>query len=325
MSAAQCTIYSNAAAPAAMSLHYNLFSNSQATAILIFLTYLLLNILILTFAVLHLGEVFNWIEKLQPQRKNLKYLYKASAIVSAFINLVIFSSNVLLHIFFGGYLIYHIIKYLLVIFIFISVIVASCFYTRKYGNKWKIMHALALCQFVWFVHRLATDAIISTIVFAIAPTQTLGLITLLLSMIVCAVIFVSSLLQQCLACTSRCTCTRERKIVTTMFCSFLIALCSVALIFTVTLLFIAFVENGLQSTGVGGFILSLLPPIIVSVLGLIINRKIVLNFFRKVLTSSSNSMTGTTSSSSDADEAVIPADGNINGQADETNSLEDQL
>lgn len=184
------------------------------------------------------------------------------------------------------------------------------------------MHALALCQFVWFVHRLATDAIISTILFAIAPAQTLGLITLLLSMIICAVIFVSSLLQQCLACTSRCTCTRERKIVTTMFCSFLIALCSVALIFTVTLLFIAFVENGLQSTGVGGFVLSLLPPIIVSVLGLIINRKVVLNFFRKVLTSSSI-MTGTTTS--DVDESVIPADGNINGQADKTDSLEDQL
>ena len=36
-------------------------------------------------------------------------------------------------------------------------------------------------------------------------------------------------------------------------------------------------------------------------------------------------MTSTTSSSSDADEAVIPADGNINGQADEIDSLEDQL
>ena len=142
----ECTSYnSNAAAPT-MSLHYNLFSNSQTTAILIFLTYLLLNILILTFAVLHLGEVFNWIEKLQPQRKNLKYLYKASAIVSAFINLVTFSSDVLLHIFFGGYFIYHIIKYLLVSFIFVSVIVASCYYTFKYGSKRKIMHALALCQ-----------------------------------------------------------------------------------------------------------------------------------------------------------------------------------
>ena len=318
----ECSLYdSNAAAPA-MSLHYNLFSNSQATAILIFLTYLFLNILILTFAVLHLGEVFDWIEKLLTQRKNLKYLYKASAIVSAFINLVTFGSDILLHIFFGGYLIYHIIKYLLVIFIFISVIVASCFYTHNYGSKWKIILALALCQFVWFVHRLATDTIISTIVFAIAPAQTLGLITLLLSMIFCAIIFVSSLLQQCPACTSRCTCTRERKTVTTMFCSFLIALCSVALIFTVTLLFIAFIENGLQSTGVGGFVLSLLPPIIVSVLGFIINRKVVLNFFRKVLTSSSI-MTGTTTS--DVDESVIPADGNINGQADKTDSLEDQL
>ena len=92
----ECSLHdSNAATP---TLHYNLFSNSQATAILIFVTYLLLSILILIFAVLRLGEVFNWIEKLQPQRKNLKYLYKASAIVSAFIT---FGSDVLLHIFFA--------------------------------------------------------------------------------------------------------------------------------------------------------------------------------------------------------------------------------
>ena len=55
------------------------------TAILIFCTYLFLNVLILLFTVLYLGKVFRWIE--QPQHKKLKDLYKASAIVLSFINL----------------------------------------------------------------------------------------------------------------------------------------------------------------------------------------------------------------------------------------------
>lgn len=56
------------------------FSTSQSTAVLIFCTYLFLNILILIFTVLYLGKVFTWIE--QPQQTYyLKSLYKASAIV----------------------------------------------------------------------------------------------------------------------------------------------------------------------------------------------------------------------------------------------------
>ena len=79
-------------------VHDNSFSNSRTTAILIFVTYLLLNVLILILTMLYLDKVFSWIE--QPQRNHLKDLYKASAIVLVFINPVSFGSDILLHIFF---------------------------------------------------------------------------------------------------------------------------------------------------------------------------------------------------------------------------------
>ena len=312
----KCCFYDNNLAVS--MLHNNSFSNSQTAAVLIFFTYLLLNILILTLTALYLGKIFSWIER--PQHKYyLKDLYKASATVLMFINLATFGSDILSYILFGGYFTYQvlIVKLLLVILIFILDIVVSCFYTFKYAYKWKIMHALALCQIVWFVHRLATDAIISIIAFVIAPAQTLGLITLLLSIIICAVLFVSSLLQKCQACcTSRCTC--ERKTLPAMFCTFLIALCTVGLVTTVTLLFIVLVENGLQSAGVGGFILSLIPPttIFVIAIGLCFNCRIAVNFFCKVLTSSSV-ITG----SFDTNKADAPANGTVNSQADETTPL----
>lgn len=313
----KCSFY-DLNSPAGSLLHDNSFSNSQTTAILIFVTYLLLNALILTLNVLYLGKIFSWIE--QSQHNHLKDLYKASAIVLALINVVSFGSDILLHILFGGYFIYLTIKLLLVTVIFVLVIVVSCFYTWRYGHKWKIMHTLALCQFVWFVHRLATDAIISIIAFVIAPAQTLGLVTLLLSIVVCAVLFASSLLQNCqTACILRCIC--ERRTVLTLFCTFFIAFCTVGLVISVTLLFIVLVDNGLQSAGVGGFILSLIPPITIFVIGLCVNRKIAVNFYRKMLIIISSSTTIINSGSPDTNQPDTPAEGNVNCQADETTPL----
>ena len=313
----KCSFY-DLNSPAGSLLHDNSFSNSRTTAILIFVTYLLLNVLILTLTVLYLGKIFSWIE--QSQHNHLKDLYNASAIVLALINVVSFGSDILLHILFGGYFVYLAIKLLLVTLIFVLVIIVSCFYTWRYGHKWKIMHALALCQFVWFVHRLATDAIISIIMFVIAPAQTLGLVTLLLSIVVCAVLFVSSLLQNCqTACTSRCAC--ERRTVLTLFCTFFIALCTVGLVISVTLLFIVLVANGLQSAGIGGFILSLIPPTTIFVIGLCVNRKIAVNFYRKMLITISSSTTIINSGSPDTNQPDTPAEGNVNCQADETTPL----
>ena len=174
------------------------------------------------------------------------------------------------------------------------------------------MHALALCQIIWFVHRLATDAILSVIAFIIAPAQTLGLITLLFFIVVCAILFVSSLFQKFQACCTCSSCTCERSTLPTIFCLFLVATCTVGLIFTITFLFISLVDNSLQSAGMGGFVLSLTPPTAVC---LCVNRKIAVNLNRRVLTS--NSTTG----SPNMNEADTPANGNVNNQADEITPL----
>ena len=302
---------------------YDLYSDNplfsaQSTAMLIFCTYLLLNILILICTVLYLGKIFSWIER--PQHKYLKVLYKASATVLAFINLATFGNDIPLYINLQQEYEYtlssnFIINFFLVTLIFILSIVVSCFHTCKYSGEWKIMHALALCQIIWFVHRLATDSILSVIAFIIAPAQTLGLVTLVFSTVVCAILFVSSLFQKFQAC---CICSRytcERSTLPTIFCLFLIATCTVGLIFTITLLFISLVDNGLQSAGMGGFILSLIPPTAIFVIGLCVNRKFAINFYRKVLTSSS------TTGSSNTIEADTPANGNVNNQADDTTPL----
>jgi hypothetical protein len=248
---------------------YESFSSSSV-AMLIFFTFLWLNTLIMIFTMLNIEKLYTWIEE---QRKNWKDIYKASAGVLTFINLAAFggdlmSSAIFYSIadnrnFFSTYLS---IKLALVVVIGILDLLVSCYSTLKHNKKkvYGTLHALALCQIVWFGHRLATDAIISVITFVIAPAQTLGTVTLLLATVACMILFVSSLLKQ------RCQCRS-----TTVFCTVLIAICTIGLIVTVTILFIALVDHGLQSAGVGGFILSVVPPMTIFVIGLCVNREII--------------------------------------------------
>ena len=46
-----------------------------------------------------------------------------------------------------------------------------------------------------------------------------------------------------------------------------------------TTLFIALVDHGLQSAGIGGFILSIVPPMTIFVIGLCVNREIIRHKF----------------------------------------------
>ena len=287
---------------------------------LIFCIYVFLNLLILILTVLYIGKMFSWIKLSRNQY--LRDLYKASAIVLTLINLAALMSDISLLLTFpiityNPYY-YLLSKLILVFLIFILDITVSCFNTCKYGHDCSnAMHALALCQIIWFVHRLATDAIISMIEFVIAPAQTLGTVTLLLSTVVCTILFVSALLKKCQTDCNRNTCSCKRDTaLPAICCTFLIAVCTLGLIITITLLFIALVDNGLQSAGIGGFILSLIPPTAVFVIGLCVNRKIAVNFYHKVLTSSS-----TITGSSDTNEADTPTNGTINSQADETTPL----
>ena len=111
-------------------------------------------------------------------------MYKASAGVLTFINLAAFSGDLISGWIFlqeqldkrNSFFTYLIIKLVLVVMIIIFDLLVSCFSTLKH-NKVRlhaILHALALCQIVWFGHRIATDAIISVIAFIITPAQILG-------------------------------------------------------------------------------------------------------------------------------------------------------
>ena len=289
------------------------FDESHFSA-LIFCTYLILNMLILIFIVLYLGKVFAWLKQSQ-HTKYLKDLYKASVIVLTIINLTTSISDIILQISYYHNISvtsYLIIKVVFVALICVSDLIVSCFctYRSKYSCG-SIMHALALCQFVWFMRRLTTDAIISAIAFIIAPAQTVGLITLLLSTVVCAILFVSPLLQKCTC--SKCTCE-----INTICYSIFIAI-SIGLIVTVALLFIALIDNGLPSAGIGGFILSLVPPITVFVIGLFVHRENVVKFLRKMLTMLTS---GGTTGSANTNEA---ANKNANSQDDETNEADTQM
>ena len=196
------------------------------------------------------------------------------------------------------------------VLIFILDISISCFNTCKHDHKCKGIHALAICQFVWFVHRLATDTIISIIEFVIAPAQTLGTVTLLLSLVVCAILFLYALLKKCQAAGCSCdncrSCSCKCGTVSAMCCTFLIAICTIGLLIIVTLLFLALVNNGLKSAGVGGFILSLVPPTTVFVIGLCVSREKAVKIYHSVLANSS------TIDSTDTKEADTPTEEDVN-------------
>ena len=245
-----------------------LFSSSDV-ANLIFCTFLWLNILILIFTMLNVNKVYTWLDE---QSKSWKDMYKASAGVLTLINLGAFIGDITSSLIFLSYHdnIYLIIKLVFVVMIIILDLLVSCCSTLKHNKKrlHGIFHALALCQIIWFGHRLATDAIISAIAFIIAPAQTLGTITLLLSTVTFMILFVSSLLKKRYHCCSM-----------AVFCTILIGICTIGLIVTVTILFIALVDHGLQSAGFGGFILSIVPPMTIFVIGLCVNREIIRHKF----------------------------------------------
>jgi sterol desaturase/sphingolipid hydroxylase (fatty acid hydroxylase superfamily) len=124
----------------------------------------------------------------------------------------------------------------------------------------------------------------SVIFFIIAPAQTAGIITLLLFTILCAIVFINQFLSI--------KCQRDWKTLSSLICISVTGTISVSLVVMITLLFITLVDNGLQSSGMGGFILSIIPPIIALVIGLYVNRDTLDNFWHR--STSSKSKTNST-------------------------------
>ena len=266
--------------------HYNYIDQCQNQAliqyqILVLGIFYFSNLLVLTSTLLHFRKVFLW---LQRQKKQIKTLYKASATVLTCVNIIALISDLSIIIHHGirsaagpypdhsSTIAAVCIKIPLVVFILILETPVVCFNTHLLNTAnqpnsrcQRFSHAFALCQIIWFVHRLVNDAIISVIFFVLAPAQTLGIVTLLLATIASAITFIAVLIHNFKG--------YNKKMCTFMICVTLNGLIICGLLLAVTLLFIVLVNNGLKSAGMGGLILSLVPPLAVFIIGLIINQK----------------------------------------------------
>ena len=263
--------------------------------LLILFIFILSNLLLLSSVILYFRKMFLW---LQQQGKHTKTLYKASAIVLTCVNIIVLISDITIVTIYSirsmNYYYYYYyywftmlffipVKLPSVLFLLIIETPLVCFNTHGdntdnvlYKKRYRIAHAFGLCQIIWFGHRLVTDAIISIMFFVIAPAQTLGVVTLLLSVIASAIALVAILLHKSF---NGC----NKKYCTFLFWVTLNGIMICGLLFLITLLFIVFVDNGLRSAGMGGLILSLVPPFTVFVIGLFVNQK----YFRSTTSTAS--------------------------------------
>ena len=214
------------------------------------------------------------IEFMLKQRKQVKLLYKACAAVLTFFNLAAFAGEICLLVLPPcSWTIYRksssfILKLLLVFIILILETPVICYTVYKVdltntNNCHRIAHAFAFCQLIWFIHRLVNATIVSVIYFVVSPAQTLGVVTLLFSIIASAIAFVYIIINK--GC-SRTSCKY-------ISCAAINGVIICGLLVVITLLFLTFVNNGLKSAGIGGLILSLVPPLIVFMIGLLIKRR----------------------------------------------------
>ena len=223
----------------------------------------------LSLASLSIQKVFLW---LQQQGKLTKLLYKASAVVLTFVNVITLVLDIYFSIKYAGLSVL-LCKLTLIFFIELplALIACLCTYERDQNDikRYKLLHAFALWQIICFIHRLVIDIIISVVLIIISPAQTLGVVTLLLSIIASAIAFVAIIINKgCAGCRTSCK---------FMFCAAFNGILITGSLLTITLLFIIFVDNGLKSAGMGGLILSLIPPFVIFVIGFFVNKNDVIS------------------------------------------------
>ena len=252
--------------------------------ILFLCVFIISNLLVLTSILFNFHRLLLWLQRQENQAK-FNILYKASIIVLPCVSILVFLADIVVITeylrldfdvdiddeFEGIFDILFLIlpvKVPLVLLLLCLETPVVCFYTHRVNQTskqrcYQIAHAFALCQIIWFVHRLVNDAIISVVFFVLAPAQTLAIITLILSTIGSTIAFVAIIIYK--GC--------SKKLYSSICCAIFNGLMISGLLFVITLLYIVFVDNGLKSAGIGGHILSLIPPLLATVLGYTIKEK----------------------------------------------------
>lgn len=144
-----------------------------------------------------------------------------------------------------------------------------CCFSNVYGSRFA--HTIAVLNILWFTHRVVTACINVLFHIVVSPAETFTTITLIFSVIIISIFLTTYVLI---------TCNTPRKKVSVrtccrVFCAALTGAMAVAVVVSFSLVYLAFLGNGLHTAGVGGFLLSLFPPFLFFMIGLVIQRKFV--------------------------------------------------
>ena len=242
-------------------------NNPNYTEILLMCIFTMSTLLLPSIAKLFIDRAFLW---LQQQGKKTKAIYTATAIVTTCVNILTFVSDIYFsatqpQIGITHFFIIQACRSLTVLMELSMAWSSTKEPLHNYGVLYRCAHTIAVLQIILFAHRLVIDVIISVVFFVIAPAQTIGFVTLLLSVIAIIVTFLAIFVNKGYV--------GWKTSSTSMLYVGINGILIVALLCVISLMYIIFVDNGLKSAGVGGLILSLIPPLSVFVIGIFVNQE----------------------------------------------------
>ena len=211
--------------------------------------------------------------------KELDSVYWATVLVCAIINIVCTvleyrNFNIALAVY--GLPIKFVIFLIEIISIWINMKIRDsiCCFTNRYVLR--IIHTLAICSILWFLHRVVCSLLVAIFFIALAPAQTLAVISLIYFVILCTIAYVSFNIH--FINKMRCCTQRSCKIGCKLFILFMLFICVIDFFVCLTLIFNYLADNGLTSSGLGSVVLSLVAPTIVFVITLQLKQYLLKHF-----------------------------------------------
>ncbi len=131
----------------------------------------------------------------------------------------------------------------------------------------RAVHCYALCNMLWFAHRVANCFIVSIGYMAIAPSQTIAVSTLILTAIVIVIAALTNVVHIFYSGTSR-KCLKVCNTLAVLLTVFSIIATSVFF----TIIFVDLTNHGLSATHVGSIILSMAIPTLIFVMSFMFKR-----------------------------------------------------
>ncbi len=236
----------------------------------------LLNILIAIVGIYCLNLIITKYESYQHTNSTRKYfnsIYGASVIIAGVINIASLTVD-MMFIMFGDFMFF---RLPLMALIFLVETVAVFIVIKKFRISscvcgccsrplvMRLVHTLAICHLLWFLHLVCLGFIVAAFFIALAPGQTIAALSLMYLVILVSIVYVAcciySIQKKCI-------------MIWKIFLLTITYLCLVGLAVVFTLYYIDLSKNGLTSSTMGSVLLSLIPPMAVFFIGVAIKRQL---------------------------------------------------